>query len=61
MKSDRKDMADLLDMKYFKRTVKILEDELDTLRMKVKALERESNWKQVYNTIIVGVISSICQ
>ena len=45
MKSDKKDMSDLIDMKYVKRAHKLLEDALVSLRLKVKTLERESNWK----------------
>lgn len=44
MKADKKDTAELIDMKYFKKGSKILEDAIDTVRTKVKGLEKEADW-----------------
>lgn len=47
MKCSKKDIADLIDMKYFKKANKILEDAIDELRLRIKDLEKNSNWKYV--------------
>lgn len=45
MKSDKKEMAELIDMKYFTNITKVLEDSVEGINTKLKTLERESNWK----------------
>ncbi|XP_067931086.1 centromere protein F-like [Watersipora subatra] len=52
MKSDKRDIAELVDMKYFKRTNKILEDSINGLRFKVKNLEQEFNWRETIDKVL---------
>jgi len=45
MKSDKKKMADIVDIKYFKNVVKVLEDGIEDLKLKSAAIAKEIHWK----------------
>ena len=45
MKADKKDVTDLIDVKYFNHVTKSIYESIDDMKAKIKALNVTTNWK----------------
>ena len=45
MKADKKDVTDLIDVKYFNHVTKSIYESIDDMKAKIKALHVTTNWK----------------